>query len=346
MLHYEAEIQAFLKAKQRIEALGESHSIPMNVGAFLFFVPSALKEANVQKQIENQRKYELPIIHAQSSFQAPHNLFYSRHQDCSLDGQSDFMERVIEQTQRLKQLDPSGLPADVDLNVGLYSFRDIPEPNADPAHVLPLDVIVNQREALLQRFKSRFGELRDIARENGLGLVLENAITSVFVPHPTYNKRLGMYFYAFNDINSLRKISGDSLALDIAHWAATESAPGLFERNKAFEYRDFLFAMDGITSWDEYKQHHPALSEHSKQAKVFHFSNATGLGVYLEGDLEAKWGDVGTVEGIVPRQDFRTIIDDARENGKPVIIEVDYDIKNIPVNQFREADKLLDHILT
>src|SRR3989344_2690522 len=128
MLHNESEVQAFLKARDRIERLTETYGIPSQVSAFLYYFPKAISDENVALQIANQRKYHLPIIHAQSTFQAPHNLFYSRHQDASLNRRPDFMERVIEQTHRLKQLDPSGLPVDVDLNVGLYSFIDIPTP--------------------------------------------------------------------------------------------------------------------------------------------------------------------------------------------------------------------------
>ena len=38
MLHKEPEIQAFLKAKERIESYGQSAGFPMEVGAFLFFI--------------------------------------------------------------------------------------------------------------------------------------------------------------------------------------------------------------------------------------------------------------------------------------------------------------------
>jgi hypothetical protein len=348
MLHSEPEVQAFLRAKDRIEAYGDMIGQTMQVGAFLFFLPFALKDENREKQITNQSRYQIPILHAQASFQLKHNLVYSKDQDLSLNGGKDLLEIAIDQTAELKKHDPSKFPVDVDFNVGAYLCRQIPEQKPVP-FIYSLDEFLSQKEELFQRSVSRFSELRQLAEQNGLGVGLENAITNVFVPHPHLKgEPPRMYTHPFNDIYSMRRISGESIILDMAHWAAGRSAPELFEKNGAHEERELLFKMEGISSWDEYRERNPDLDSYIPHSMVFHISNSTGLGVYLDKypDLQEKWGDVGTIEGLVPRSDFHKIAQSAREDNKPVIIEVEYDVKNIPQNNYKEADPMLSYMLT
>lgn len=346
MLHSEPEIQAFLRAKERIEAYGETVGQPLNVGAFLFLLPFTLKDENREKAINNQSKYQVPILHAQATFQLKHNLVFSKKQDLSITGEKDLLEIVIEQTSELKKSDPSKSPVDLDFNVGAYVCRQIPEQKPVPFIYYP-DEFLSQKEELFQRSISRFSELKDLAGQNGLGAGLENAITNVFVPHP-HLKGLPprMYAHPFNDLVSLRRISGDSIILDLAHWAATRSAPDLFEKNGAHNEKETLFKVEGISSWEEYRERNPDLWSFIPYTRVFHISNATGLGVYLEGEYLEKWGDVGSIEGLIPREDFHKVVSHARDANKPLIIEVDYDIKNIPQNDYKEADPMLSYILT
>ncbi|MBI2632404.1 hypothetical protein HYW75_05350 [Candidatus Pacearchaeota archaeon] len=102
----------------------------------------------------------------------------------------------------------------------------------------------------------------------------------------------------------MKRISGGRIVLDVAHWAAARSAPELFEKNKAYEDKELLFKTEGIKSWDEYVERNPDLNSYIPHTRVFHMSNSTGLGVYLDEENLEKWGDVGTVEGLVPRSDF------------------------------------------
>jgi len=346
MLHKEPEIQAFLKAKERIESYGQSAGFPMEVGAFLFFISPALKPENKELQVKNQQRYGLPIFHAQSTWQLKHNLSYSKEQDPSCNG-SDQMEEVIRQTAELGKSGSQKIPIDVSLNVGVYLCGFVPVPSLSPS-LYTLDDFLSRKEALFQRNISRFSQLEQFARENGVEIALENAITAVFVPHPHFSKidpTPRMYPHVFNDFWSMKAISNGKFVLDTAHWAAGESTPRIIEQNATSIDKEIIFKMEGINSWDEYKKNHPSLSQHFPYTKAFHLSNSTGIGVYLDEALSKRWGEVGTVEGIISKADFRDILSHASEYGKPAIVEVDYDIKNIPVNHFREADELLRYII-
>ncbi|MBI2632405.1 hypothetical protein HYW75_05355 [Candidatus Pacearchaeota archaeon] len=147
MLQSEPEIQAFLRAKERIENYGQSIGQPLNVGVFLFYLPFALKDENRERALENQSKYHVPILHAQASFQLKHNLVFSRNQDSSLEGRKDLLDTVIVQTAELKEHDTSKFPVDVDFNVGAYLCRQIPEKRPVP-FIYSIDEILPQREEL------------------------------------------------------------------------------------------------------------------------------------------------------------------------------------------------------
>ena len=62
MLHFEKEIKAFNEAGDRLRSIGEKYGVQVNMGAFLPFMPkSSRTPENLTKQIENQKKYHLPV---------------------------------------------------------------------------------------------------------------------------------------------------------------------------------------------------------------------------------------------------------------------------------------------
>lgn len=344
MLHSEPEVQAFLRAKDRIEAYGDVIGQPLDVGAFLFFIPPALKDENMAKQLENQSKYRLPIVHAQSTFQSKHCLSFSAEQDSESQG-IDLMDVVVKQVAALRTYDPLRLPVDVSVNVGLYLSRRKIEPKS-PVIYTP-EEFPAYREKLFRKSVARFSQLEELARSYDLGVAVENGVTAIFAHHVKLTDKIpSMFVHPFNDLASLVAISNGKLVLDLAHLAGTRCASEFFEKNRVYEDREVLFKMEGITSWDEYLERNPGFESYLPYSRVLHMSNATGLGVYLEGEFLEKWGNVGTIEGIVPREDFHKIVSHAKENNKPVIIEVEYDVKNIPQNNYKEADALLEYILT
>ncbi|MBM3233335.1 hypothetical protein FJZ18_04180 [Candidatus Pacearchaeota archaeon] len=160
MLHKESEIQAFLEAKELIEKYGESIGRPLQVGAFLFFIPPAMREENLEKQKVNQAKYRLPIVHAQSTFQSRHCLAFSAEQDTEYG--KDLIDLVINQVAALRSEDSSQYPVTVSVNVGLFVSRNALRMKS-PVILTP-DQFNSQRDALYDRCASRFSALESLAR--------------------------------------------------------------------------------------------------------------------------------------------------------------------------------------
>jgi len=349
MLHSEPEVIAFRNAQKRIQALGDELGQPIQVGAFLFLLPRALTDENRTKQLENQRKYNIPIIHAQATFQLRHNLVYSREQDTSLVGGRDLLEIALDQVSQLRRgsaQDQLSLPFHLDYNIGAFVSPEVPA-ERKVQYVYTLQEFLAQREELYQRAKNRFSELQALAKDEGLEVAVENAINAVFAPHPALGGTPQMYYHPFNGLKPLVDVSNGNLVFDSAHWIASRSAVVSFERNGATREREILFQTEGVNSWEQYLENNPNFDRYLPFARVLHMSNATGLGVFLEKypQDKARWGDGGEVEGLIPRKDLRTMASHAIEQGKPVIIEVDYDIKEIPKNEFSEADKFLRYVL-
>ncbi len=343
MLHQEKEIQAFLAAKERIEKIGNGRGHVLDVGAFLFFVPPAMKEEALEKQLENQQKYAIPIVHAQSTFQSKHCLGFSSKQDPE-SGDKDLINLVVNHVAALRAYDPIKFPVDISVNVGIYLCRREIDPKSPVIYTL--DEFLPQRDALYERSFTKFSQLEKLAQSLDLGVAIENGITACFAPHiKLKDKTPTVFAHPFNDFASLVALSDGKLVLDAAHWAGTHSVPEYFERNKMHEDIKMLFALEGIHSWGEYHSRHPALNEYFPYTRAFHISNATGPGIFLGENDAKKWGDAGTIEGIVPREDFHAIVNYAKQHRRPLIMEVDYDLAKISENQFREADEMIEYML-
>lgn len=344
MLHKESEIQAFLAAKERIEEYGRNIGRPLNVGAFLFFIPPAMKPENLDKQLENQSRYRVPIVHAQSTFQSRHCLAYGAAQDQETQGR-DLVDLVVNQTAALHSLDDSTFPVYVSVNVGLYLSRTTFNPSSPVVYTL--GEFSSIKEEVLRRTTQRFSDLEKLAREKNIRVAIENGVTTLFAPHiKLADKTPTLFVQPFNSLPSLLSISGNQLVFDTAHWAGTRSAPEFFERNKAYEDRTMLFMIEGIQSWNEYLEHHPLFEKYLPHSKAIHIGNATGMGISLEEDSVRKWGKVGvSPKGIVSRKEFNRISDFAQNHQCPLIIEVEYDIPNIPSRKYREADEMIKYIV-
>ncbi len=349
MLHSEPEIKAFLNAKKRIEKYGENIEQPIEVGAFLYYTPRALSEENRSKQIINQERYQLPIVHAQAPIQLENCLAYTSEDEEKFKRKS-LLETTIEQTYEVRKHDPQkSNPVHVDMHLGIIVVREGLQEHAHLPCIYSLDEFLDKKDELLTKCIMRYDQLKALAQKRGLGTVIENSITAAFSPDHTLSKTPRMLYFPFNDLNSLNTISKGSITFDTGHWAATRSARYQLENNHAYDDREFLFRMEDITSWKEYLTRNPSCQEYLNFfTKVFHVSNVTGLGVHLEKhpELQKQWGDAGTTDGLISRNEFQSITEYARANGRPLILEVEYDLKNIPQNEFKEADPLITDMLT
>jgi len=342
MLHYEGEVKAFLNAKKRIEILGESQGVPMKVGAFLYYFPKAISDENVALQIVNQRKYKLPIIHAQTPIYGENCLAYDS--DDIRFGRKGLLEKTIEQCATLRDVSGQTESFDVNAHPGIL-VDDSPENLTIPC-VYPIAEFLEKRDKLFKKSTERFTQLTEFARRYGLGTVLENSIPA-FYARQFNDVAPKVHFLPFVDFPSIMQISGDNLTFDSAHWGSTRLAPEILERNQLINEREIVFKMHGISSWEEYLALHPDFPEYLEHTRALHLSNVDGIGVGLDysSELARKWGKSGNNEGYIPISDFRKMINYTRERDVPVIIEVEYDVKNIPVNQFKEADDFLKHVL-
>ncbi len=346
MLHYEAEIQAFLKGKERIESLGDELGFPISVGAFLFFMPKALKEENRSKQLENQAKYHLPIIHCQTPIMDENSLTFGGDESVRFPNKPGLLEIAIEQCARLRESN-STYPVHIDIHVGAAVLRTTGQPNPNPG-VYSLDYFLEHRKELFEHAKTRFQLLDNHARKHGFEMVLENAYPAVIEADHAYEASKPKFLYLpFNQFNELMEISRGKLTLDVSHWGAGQNLPSRFQAPDSEKETREVLSLEEVQSWNEYSQKHPSFESYLPHTKAVHISNTTGIGCRLEKypELEKRWGNTGGVEGGVSRGELKEIMIYARDRNIPVMVEVDYDIKNIPTNQFKEADKLLNYVL-
>ena len=145
-------------------------------------------------------------------------------------------------------------------------------------------------------------------------------------------------------MEEIQEISGENVTFDSAHLAASRSIPELVKRNGSKDVERILFELYNLTSWDDYLAKVPTLERSMQSARAIHIGNSSGIGLHLSPDLTLLWGD-GGMEGFMTKSELGRIVRGAHTTGKPLIIEADYDVKNIPKNQFKEADELLKYVL-
>ncbi len=349
MLHDEKEIMAFLKAKRRIEEFGLKSGTEINVGVFLYYFPKVLTEEKRNLQIINQKKYKLPIIHSQTPIRDENSLIYSSENILKSENES-LLEQTIYQCIKLKEYDISNNLDNfyIDTHIGLCISDKLA--NKVPA-IISLKKFINNKENYLNRVKERFESLDNLIKKNGLGgMVLENSpsISYEIDKNSNYQRNIPIpYFFPFSDINSLSEISKNKITLDISHLSASRNAIKYLDNNKAKREKEILFSMEGVNSIKEYNLKHPIYGDYLPYLKAIHMSNRVGIGTHLNGFPEYinKWGNEGMIKGEINKLTLRKLFKYAQEKSIPIIIEVDYDIKKIPENNYNEADDLLKYAL-
>ena len=338
MLHDEKEIVAFLEAKERIEAYGDTLGMPFNVGAFLYFTEKALSFEKRADQSVNQKHYKLPLVHAQTPIQLANSLAYDKTEH-RRHGRIGWLETCLRHCAELRRDDSNRYKThmDVDTHVGAIVLD---EPTNMPC-VYSMPEYLARKDAIKASIGERFDQLHIFAEQLRLGFVVENSITACVSPTPASKGKPVMHYFPFNNFADLQTITNGNMTFDVGHWAASKSAATQL-RDRPERHR--VFEMEGIESWEQYLESHGAYNTYLYAAKVIHLSNVTGLGVHLQPDLESLWGKDGTVEGLIPRADLVRTVTAARERNVPVIMEMDYDIMRIPQNKYLEADKMLQYI--
>src|SRR3989338_3194458 len=106
MLHSDTEPEIFLQAKDRLEKLGRDYNVPIEVGAFLLYLPSHSRTPeNFEKQVKNQERYRLPIRLVETGVQRNNALAYVLGDTTFNPEVPSDLERTIEQSARLRDLD-------------------------------------------------------------------------------------------------------------------------------------------------------------------------------------------------------------------------------------------------
>ncbi len=341
-LHNDGEIAAFQEARERIPALLRGYGIESTVSAFLFYTRPLLKPERRERQLENQARLRLPIIHAQTPVYSEDSLACDEQEQAAF-GTHSLLETTVEHTAALKALDPSGIPCTVDTHAGVFVY-DALEPAGPAAGIYGAEEFSSRALELFMRVKSRFRSLKNLAQKGGLGMLLENAPPAVYMP----DRRDGvprMHYLPFTQFGAWSILGDGGYTCDIAHWAAAKHLPMQFKQNGIDPTT--LFRSLLVQDWDQYDAVIGDLQSFTRRAKAIHMSNTNGIGVHLENlpEIAQQWGDWGVNDGLLSRETLRTCLLDAQAKGVPVMIEVDYDVKNIPRNKYAEADSFLTHIL-
>ena len=217
MMHKEAEVEAFQKAKERIERLGES--FPIRVGAFLYFLEQALTPQNMEAGIANQKKHRLPIVHCQAPVQGQHSLVYTSA-DAKKFGKQGLLETSVDYCAALREYSSLDYPAAVDVHSGVYVFQDLQDDGSLPSF-FSVNSFIKRRGELLTTAKDRFQQLTEYARGRGLGFVLENEISAALCPSKYSNGEPKMHFMPFTARDAMNFIAGESQTFDTAHYGAS-----------------------------------------------------------------------------------------------------------------------------
>jgi len=354
MLNSAPEVETFLSAKERIEALGTKYSVPVEVGAFLPFMPGfARKPDAYEAQLANQAKYRLPIRLVETGIQRQNSLAYAEGVDPTYNPEvTSDLNDVVDQVARLRDLDPNPLEnlvvaphigiLAVNLDQGDYSIPGF----------LSVKDFADRREKLLVQATNRFGELRKRGESLGLDVCLENAYLASFQnssywqtqSRPTEESSFDIVYETLNDLPSLLQISQGNIVFDLAHLAAMQNIPAQFAENKDVMLHDDLFSTMNISSWEEYNIRVGHLDHYLVSAQAVHISQVEGIGVRLPQGSEAarRWGGGGERLTLISPETFNRVVTFARDHNLPIGLEPDYSFDPLT---FKEADRLLEPIL-
>ncbi|MDP4039126.1 MAG: hypothetical protein Q8P57_00920 [Candidatus Pacearchaeota archaeon] len=350
MMHFDAEIQTFLEAKSRLESIGDGVGVPLEVGAFLPFMPAhSRKPESFEKQLRNQEIHKLPIrlvetgiYHTNALSYVPGNPTYDAEKPSDL-------ERVVIQGAKMRDLDSTAPKALVVApHVGIFVIGSLAEGDFSHPSIYSVADFVKLRERLLQDSKQEFDRLEGVASGLGLQLAVESSHLACMQDDLRYWEK-GTHGYTplrqidyqvLNDIVSLKHISSGNLVLDANHLAVNQNVPRRFKDNGYDP--SHLFSTMNISSWEEYGEKTGEVADYLPLSHAIHISPVDGIGVRLEGTEEGKlWGD-GTGPDTTSRESYKLLLDEAHRRNLPVALEPEFGLKPLT---YREADEFLEPVL-
>ena len=349
MLHKEQEISAFKEAQGRLKALGERYNVPIEVGAFLLYLPGSSRtpEAFAQ-QIKNQTTHRLPIRLVETGVQQANSLAYSSNDPTFKPDIPSGLERTLEQAAVLRDLDPTASgKLVVAPQVGVLVIDSLKQGDFSFPSGYSVPDFLEHRDQLYQRAKELFDQLRQLGSRRGLDIAIENTFSAVFEPIGSWEKtpkdqppKLGINYQVFQDRASLVDLSQGNLVLDAGHLAAMQNIPARFKQNEDIIKPYALFATLGISTWEEFPAKVGTIADYLQYTRAFHLSPTDGLGIRVHiGSPEGKrWGD-GTGPDLITPEIYSTCLNHASANSRPVAIEVDYSLKPLT---YKEADTFLE----
>ena len=346
MMHFDAEIETFLAAKKRLEVLGEKTGVPLEVGAFIPFMPNhARKPENFEKQIKNQEKHKLPIWLVETGIYHTNAISYSPGNPTYDSSKPSDLERVIDQSARLRDLDPTA-PKNLIVapHVGIFVLESLSKGDFSHPSLYSVPDFVGLRESLYRQTKENFASLKTKATSLDLQLAIESSHLAAFENIWSWQKeerQPEMDYQVFNDLSSLTELSGGNIILDANHLAVNRNVPGRFKANNYDPAA--LFATMSINSWEEYAKKVGQVQDYLPHVHGLHISHVDGMGVKLKpGTKNGKlWGD-GTGPDTTSAADYNLLLRTAQQRNWPVAIEQEFDLKPLT---YQEADKFLEPVL-
>lgn len=351
MIHQVSEIEAFNEAKKCLIDLGEETGVPLEVGAFLVYLPGSSRTPEaLARQVQNQTKNRLPIFLVETGVQQANALSYGPADPTYKSARVSDLETTLEQAARLRDLDPCPQSKLVVApHVGILVVDSLAQGDFSLPSFYSLPDFKARRNELYERARSRAEKLGDQAEKSGLLLAIENTFSAVVENAGFWEKRprdpelnFGINYQAFQDITSLLEISRGELVLDVNHLTAMQAIPDRFRRNEDTA-SDTLFAVLGINSWGEFKSQAGTLQDYLPYTRAFHLSPVDGLGIRVPRNTEIgkRWGD-GTGPDLIDKKTYNHCLTQAIKEGLPVAIEVDYSFNPLT---FKEAVQFLEPIL-
>jgi len=178
-----------------------------------------------------------------------------------------------------------------------------------------------EKRGIYNKIVSNFGMIADKAKENSIEITIEN-----IPPFILNGEGLGEvipFFIPFSTFDEIRGIIKDVGAknihflLDSCHWVIQNS---MESKLKGTKYERMLFQMSGIENWEEFTN--SPWKNIVREAYAYHLCNSTGPGVNLPPNLSKKWGEHGTVKGLLSKEDFKGVLNEMSKNKKHALIEV------------------------
>lgn len=302
-------------------------------------IPRFNDPKNRKAQLRNQEKYKLPIFHTQFPIMNQYALTHDRSEEKLFDVKGN-LEETIEHAAKLIKLSPAIPVSDIDTHAGVFVYPGLAEDHPAPGSY-SVAGFLKQRQQILERAKTRFKFLNGIAGKHGLRLTLENEPLANFEPSKLFGGEPALMYKPLSTPEALEYISSGVQTFDINHFGATRNVPERMQMNSVNPKE--LFKVLGISSWAEYEEKFTHQAAYlPKGTTAIHVSNTKGIGVHLTDPEDIRnWGADGTNDGIISRKEMAAAMTLAQQGELPVVIEVDYELKD---KDFKEADSFLKHV--